>query len=194
MCEQLHVARKRSNEVGRINLNERARKHFISWYNTRPTPLITDAFAQSFFAREDHHVLRVAGLLSINDGAYEVNAFHIRNALKLVEHVKRGAGDLFSLSLHERRIMQGINRMIEVLISAGVAGIQKTPLLFKLRRHMSTAERNTLIALMQELNMVQVFELRGKVGAPTYLIRATELIMDPEVRQDFQDRVRALLS
>jgi hypothetical protein len=194
MLEQLWDARNKAEKVQRIQLNEKAKAFFTLWYVNRPTPPASDAFAMSFFAREDHHVLRVAGLLAINDGTFEVQVSQMKSAVALIESVKRGAGDLFSISLHERRLLAGVDRLIAVLIKAGSHGMTKSELVFKLREYMNVAERDMLLDLMHELDMVQKFELRGAPGRPTYLYRGTTLLLDNEVRQQFTERVKALLA
>lgn len=140
-----------------IDLLPGAMKAFVEWYNERIVEA-PDSFTASFNAREDHHVLRVAGLLSISDGSLMISEHHILQAIKLVNHFKTTAAQMFTVDNKEaEKLTAGIDRLRRTLIEAGELGITQTALMFKIRRYLPAAQMKYALELMHELRMVDQF-------------------------------------
>ena len=165
----------RAREVGPIEISKGGLKKFTSWYNSRATH--TDSFQSSFEAREDDHVLRLAGCLAINDGIFEIQAKHISTACKVVARAKSQANTLFGGDFSERaRITSAIGRVREILIEVGQDAIQHSHLQRRMARRLDTRELKLLVNIMHECGMIQIFKKPNKVGATGTIYRATQAI------------------
>ncbi len=143
-----------------IDLLPGALEYFVSWYNDRIVEA-PDSFTASFNAREDHHVLRIAGLLSLSDGSLMISEHHIIQAIKLVDHFKTTAAQMFSTeSKEEEKLAAGIDKLRRVLIEAGELGITQTALLFKVRTALPAQQLKYALEIMHELGMVDQFIVR----------------------------------
>ena len=159
-----------ARRVGPIGISKGGLSKFTKWYRARATH--TDPFQSSFEAREDDHVLRVAGCLSINDGVFEIQASHIGHAITIVDSAKSGAVNLFGGNFSQRaRLVSAIGRVREILIEAGHDGIKHFDLQRRVTRKLDAAELQTLMKVMHESGMIQIF----KVGKGT-VYRATHAI------------------
>lgn len=145
-----------ARSVSRIRLNPSAVTALGSWYRNRP--INRTPFLSSFDAREDDHALRLAACLSINDGTYEIQKRHIVFAVQAITEVKTKANDLFGGNYNESvRMGDGIDKIRQVLIEAGMDGMSHNDLYYRCRYRISAIEFNTLMTVMHECNMVQVF-------------------------------------
>ena len=161
---------KGARDVGTIGINATGLKKFTNWYNTRATH--TDPFQSSFEAREDDHVLRIAGCLCINDGSYEIQSKHIGWATKIISDVKHKANNLFGgdFSYHAK-LVTAIERARDLLIRAGTDGIKRTELQRLMWRHLDAKELTMLMNIMHECGMVQIFKVkRGEMYRATKTI------------------------
>jgi hypothetical protein len=163
----------RNAESG-ITLTPAARTRFTRWYDSRSAG--DGVFLHSFEAREDHHVLRVAALLCVNDGTYMVQPRHIDHAIRIITRVKSGAAGLFGEANTNKRIVVAVDRLRDKLADAGVVGINKTDLIFKCRTFLKAAELDYALTVMHELGMADRFDIQGKRGAPKTVWRATNTI------------------
>lgn len=157
-----------------ISLTDNAKERFTRWYNTRPAG-DTDPFIASFTAREDHHALRVAALLAVNEDHWIINAHHMNAAIKIIADVKNGAAVLFGSHKESRRLVAGIDKLRAVLMEAGDLGIAQNELNYKLRRQMTARELEYATTIMWELSMVQRFEV-ATGGRKKTVWRATNKI------------------
>lgn len=90
----LSEVQRKSKLVEHIELTLDALTHYQRWYKKRTES--TDVYRRTFEAREDDHILRVAGLLSINDGLWEIHLSHIKQAIKLVSAAKESGASIFT--------------------------------------------------------------------------------------------------
>jgi hypothetical protein len=148
-----------------LDLSQSAKEKFVAWYDRRSTTA-HDPFTTSFEAREDHHVLRLAGLLAINDGSMLIDHNHLAHATKIIDHHKHTAAALFGGGREIKRMLIGIDKLRDVLTEAGSVGLSKTELLYKTRSHLKVRELDYALAIMHELEMVQQFTVRtgGRSG------------------------------
>ena len=149
-----------AQEIGPIAISTRGLRKFTSWYNTRATH--TDPFMSSFEAREDDHVLRVGACLAINDGTLELQSGHIGTASKIIAQVKSGANSVFGGTFSYRaKLVGAISRVREILIEAGTDGIRHRDLQRRIVRKLDAKELHTLMNIMHECGMVQIFKVKN---------------------------------
>jgi len=154
-----------------ISISEGGLRKFRKWYNNRATH--TDPFLSSFEAREDDHVLRAAGCLAINDGTLEIQAQHITKGIQLIADCKSKSNNLFGGDFSQRaRLTGAIGRIREILIEAGTDGIKHNQIQRRVVRHLDAKELRTLMNIMHECGMVQIF----KVSKGGTMYRATQSI------------------
>lgn len=171
-----------------INLTDIAKTDFIKWYENRDYNA-TDPFTASFEAREDHHVLRLAGLLAINDQSFVIDAFHVRHAIRIIASHKLSAATLFGSGRADRRIVNGIDKLRDVLANAGALGLSQTELLFKLRNYMRTREIEYALIIMHELEMVAKFEVKTG-GRPKTVWRGSNKLLSRHLNETLMTRLK----
>jgi hypothetical protein len=66
-----------------------------SQYGTKSRDKKRDPFRASFQSREDAHVLRLAALLSISDGLWEIQANHISIAIRVITETREDGATIF---------------------------------------------------------------------------------------------------
>ena len=191
LAKKLVTLRTRAAQINALQMSEGALNAFKKWYDT--ITFSEDPYASSFSSRIDSHVLRIAGLLCINDELYVIQYPHIRNAIALVNHLFRLGRQLFdTVKLVETQLSKAIARLLDTLNRAGNQGIQQT-LLYKRVRHVMTKQQfDDLLDTLHELDMVQKFVVpathsphaRGRAmggGPPKTVWRATQLLSDPKM-------------
>jgi hypothetical protein len=155
---------------GPIGISTGGLKKFTSWYNSRASH--TDPFQSGFEAREDDHLLRVAGCLAINDGTREISSRYIGYGSKIIAEAKSRANTLFGgdFSYHAK-LVGAIERVRDILIKAGTDGIKHSDLQRSIVRKLDATELRTLMNIMHECGMVQLFKVgRGKMYRATRAI------------------------
>ena len=165
-----------SRRTGPIGISPGGLKKFTNWYNKRASH--HDPFQSIFEAREDDHLLRVAACLAINDGTFEIQDRHIGYGSKVISSVKDGANALFGGDFSNKaRLVSAISRLRDILIEAGADGIKHSTILRRLTRSLDAKELNTLINILHECGMIQIFEVnKGKKGRVGKTYRATRTI------------------
>lgn len=163
--------------IGSISVNSIALKRFSSWYNARDKK--RDPFRASFQSREDSHVLRVAALLAINDGGWEIQANHITAAIKVITETREDGAAIFEGSGGSSKLVLGADALRDKLLAAGMAGTTQGKLTAALQRYMNAEHLKTILAIMHELGFVQKFEgIQVERGRPSTLWRATNSLLD----------------
>ena len=160
--------------IGGLKMGTGGMSKYKGWYGRRTVH--RDPYRASFESREHDHVLKLAALLCINDGSMEVQARHFTHALAAIDAVKHGGHKLFGV--HETtempRIVRGIDRLRSKLLEAGIDGIKHRDLYMKVRDVVDNDEFKLLLAIMHEMDMIQVF--KATTGATQYY-RATKAVM-----------------
>jgi hypothetical protein len=181
VLRQLRELREEAAKVrescGGIGISEQARDDFSKWYISRDTD--RESFASSFAAREDHHVLRLAGFLAANERGWIIQCQHIKKAIRLIEHCKHAAASLFTGSGSISRVALGIDRVRTNLVNAGTDGLTQSQLLQCVRGLMHSEHLGLTLKLMHELGMVQRFDAVAASGRgrPIVIWRATQKIV-----------------
>lgn len=158
-----------------ISITTGARDAFTAWYDKR----VLDAgnpFIASFQAREDHHVLRVAGLLACNELSFVITQHHITHAIKLIESARDKASHIFApAEVDNTRLVTGIERLRAAIAEAGDLGASRTKLLYATRRFIGVREMNYVLHVMHDLGMIRVFEESTRGRKATVYVRTDKL-------------------
>ena len=169
----------RAREVANngITINDSALRRFKNWYSRLEQP--TDPFRESFFSRQDAHVLRLAGCLCINDGSCIIMKRHIEAAIRIIHNVRESAAELFATGSSEAKVYNAVKKMVESLIDAGLEGIPRATLFARMRSGMSNRDFRVLIDVAHEMGYLQVFEVKGK-GRPVTVFRGTKRLLEAD--------------
>jgi hypothetical protein len=126
LAKTVSMADEVRERVGGIHLTAVARRVFTEWYEHRT--LVTDAYGSSFQAREDHHVLRLAGLLAASDGSWEIDDHHIHHCIQAIQHVRSMGTALFGSGIATSRSYALVDRVRGALVGAGKSGLSQSAL------------------------------------------------------------------
>src|SRR3954467_3703539 len=97
---------------------------FTRWYRGRTRSM--DAFLLSFEAREDAHVLRVAALLSINDGSWRIDHHHVGRSIKLIADVKQRSSAIFENTEQRTKFATSLDKIRAILVSRGMDPVPRS--------------------------------------------------------------------
>src|SRR5690606_916990 len=111
-----------------------ALKSFTNWYNTKQES--RDPFSASFESREDAHVLRLAGFLAVDEGAWRIDRHHIRKAIDIIREVKLDGASIFVGGASGNRLLNGLDLLRSKLIETGVDGIRHNELYQAVKHHL----------------------------------------------------------
>jgi len=192
LVEGLHHVRSGADEclrrAGGIRLTAVARKQFATWYEERK--VTTDPYGASFQAREDHHILRLAGLLSASDGSWEIDDHHIAHATAVIGHVRSTGSQLFGTGVAASRTYTLVDRLRGALVQAGRTGTSQSTLSAICRKVGTAQEVTDILTIMHEMNLVQKFNIEsGERGRPVTMYRATRSIIHAKVLDDVVEQV-----
>lgn len=173
-----HTAVSLAAHTGGIRTTAAAIEHFTGWYNERAPE--RDPYLISFGAREDHHILRLAAILSASEGSWEIGVHHVQQATAAIAHVKHTSGLLFGAGLATTATYALVGRIRDSLVASGRSGISQGALGQLVRRHGTRAEISLVLQVMHELGYIQKFTLDTNVrGNPAVMYRATKSIATP---------------
>ena len=162
----------KSRDVGRLQISEGGRKTFDKWYRSRVHH--RDPFRASFQSREDAHILRLAGLLSINDDTWHIQHNHIVAAIKIITQVREDGASIFEGTGSNPRIVVGIDKVRDKLLAAGINGLPQRDLTKAVAAYMNAEHMIACLDIMHELQMVQKFEqVQVGRGRPATIWRGT---------------------
>ena len=162
-----------------IKISDGAKKKFSAWYKSRE--LRRDPFRSSFQSREDGHVLRIAALLSVSDGVWEIQATHIVTAIRLVVECREAGARIFEGTGTNSKIVLGVDALRDKLLAAGINGTRHSDLTKAMQRYMNAEHVKIALDIMHDLDMVQRFEnIQVGKGRPTTLWRAKQSLVSPK--------------
>ena len=185
--DRLRAIRDRAEKQQGITLSRDALDHFSKWYGNRMHAV--DPFLQSFEAREDAHVLRVAALLSANDSTWFISEYHIDTAIQLVDDVKQSSGHIFENAESATKLAMGLDIIRAMLISTGMDPIPRHKLFLKARIRLDQIEFSSLLEVLHEVGAIQRFTVApdGR-GRPTEYIRGTNLLLSTGLGETVLER------
>lgn len=156
IAQELFDMHKKAEAVKRIELGEGGMAAYVRWYKRRITH--SDPFRASFESREDAHMLRLAGCLAVNRGAWVIDAVDVRRAIEVIQEVKNDGARLFEGTGTTGRLVLGIDRLRDDLLASGVVGVTQSTLSARLRGHLDATMLRAVLELMHELGYVQRFD------------------------------------
>lgn len=140
----------------KITLTDSAIQRYSSWYTRRR--LSNDLYSRSFEAREQDFVLKLAGLLAINEGFLIINKNHIDLAIKIINYQKNLTQKFFNneLFVEEKSTLQkSIERIRDIIHSKSSNGIGHRELYLRVHNSCTNDEYNYIINIMHELGMIE---------------------------------------
>lgn len=187
IVERLRSIQQRASEIRKIDISDGARKAFARWYGSRI--LHRDPFRSSFQSREDDHILRVAALLSVNDGTWVIQQNHILAGIKIVTQVREDGASIFEGTGSNSRIIVGIDKIRDKLLAAGINGLPQRELTKAVAPFMNAEHMKTALDIMHDMQMVQCFEnIQVGRGRPATLWRATSNLISPKALDSIVER------
>jgi hypothetical protein len=176
LLRDLQLLKSRARKHGAIVLTPQAISAFRVWYGKRVRAL--DPYRQSFEAREDAHVLRIAALLSVNDQTWKVSAYHISKAVQLVSGVKDGSSLIFENTEARTKYAAALDSIRSSLISTGMDPIARSTLHHRTRIWVNTEQLNSILEVLHEIGAVQRFTHKtGERGRPVEYYRGTDILL-----------------
>jgi hypothetical protein len=176
-----------SLERGVITLTPGAFNTFKGWYNKRKRS--QDVFKQSFEAREDAHVLRVAALLCVNDDSWRIDVHHLQRATQLVAELKETSSTIFESAELRTKFASALDTIRSTLISAGMDPVPRGRLYMRCRSFVDNVEFLSLLEVLHEVGAVQRFEVRHDgAGRPIDFIRGTQLLLARGLGEQVMER------
>lgn len=176
LLDDLRRMRAHAADADAITLTDGGMATYKRWYNARRRSF--DTFRQSFEAREDAHVLRVAALLCINDGSWRIDHHHITRGIQLVQEVKQDSGLIFEGGEMRTKYASALDALRSMLISAGMDPIPRHQLTRRCKRGLDTDSFNSLLEVLHEIGAVQRFiDTTHERGKPAEYYRGTNILM-----------------
>lgn len=187
LLNDLADLKRESYDRSRIGISDGALVTFRKWYDNRNTH--RDVYRESFESREDSHVLRVAGLLCINERYWIIQDDHIRRAINLIAEYKRYGTELFTGQRAEKRDVRLLRKVREEILAHGTVGIARG-LLY--RRCNITGgggvELRSIVATMHELDLIKVLEV-STTGRPKEMLVATEYLKNDLLLEEVANKL-----
>jgi hypothetical protein len=172
---------------GQVLITEGAKRRFSVWYRSRP--LYKDSFRASFQSREDAHILKLAAVLAINDGCWEIQANHINVAIKVITEAREDGASIFEGTGSNVETIAGLDKLRDTLITAGTGGLKQSELAKAVRARLSSKQVTAALEIMHELELVQRFTVPAiGAGRPSTVWRATKHLVDSKALNLIVDR------
>ena len=143
-----------------IELTSSAIRRYSSWYERRR--LSTDLYSRSFEAREQDFVLKLAGILAINEGFLSINENHISTAIKIINYQKKIAQKFFNDEVYTEEkssIEKTIEKIREIIHSKSTNGIGHRELYLRVHNSCTNDEFNYIINIMHELGLIEKLQI-----------------------------------
>jgi hypothetical protein len=173
----LDDVKRQALSVSRIGITEGGRARYERWYRSRDKK--RDPFRASFQSREDSHILRLAALLSVNDGTWEIQANHVTAATRIITEVREDGATIFEGTGTNSRIVLGVDALRDKLIAAGLGGTKQGELTKSLQGRLNAEELKTALNIMHDLDMVQRFDgVQLGRGRPVTMWRAKQGLLN----------------
>jgi uncharacterized protein DUF3987 len=188
LMDALRDIRDGARARGPIRIVDTALAAFSEWYTTREHS--TDPYKQSFEAREDAHVLRIAALLCINDGSWEIRTKHIRYAIELVASIKQASGTVFEQGIMRTKYAAAYDLIRTQLLSSGNDPIPRHVLQRKCRYWLQLDELNSLVLVMHEYGVLQRYMTapENNRGRPTEYYCGTDKLLEKGMAEHILNR------
>ncbi|HSW91779.1 MAG TPA: DUF3987 domain-containing protein [Candidatus Saccharimonadales bacterium] len=173
----LRDVRDQAARTDSIPISEGARKRFISWYKSRDKK--RDTFRASFQSREDAHILRLAALLSISDGLWEIQANHISLAIRIITETREDGATIFEGTGTNSRLVIAADAIRDKVLAGGLGGVKQGDITKSLQGRATAEDIKTILNIMHDLGMVQRFEnIQVGRGRPVTIWRGQQALLN----------------
>ena len=180
--DELNEIADRARRVGRVELKEEAIKLYSRWYDRRDEG--ETSFTRSFASREADHVLRIAGLLAINDAHWVISDYHVKRAITIVRRIRDSASNLFETLFSSDRdakagdnLVRGCEVLKEFLVSQGTNATPHSILLRK-AQPLKSVVISKILDYMEDRKMVRRIVQKGGKGRPSTYWLGTRLLLE----------------
>lgn len=140
----------------KINLTDSAIRRYSSWYTRRR--LSNDIYSRSFESREQDFVLKLAGILAINEGFLTINEVHIKNAISIITYQKKIAQKFFNNEIfveEKSNLQKTIERIRDIIHTKSSNGIGHRELYLRVHNSCTNDEYNYIINVLHELGLIE---------------------------------------
>lgn len=187
LIDELSSLQQESKTQGRIGISSGGLNTFTQWYRGRQPH--KDVYRESFESREDSHVLRLAGLMCVNERHWQINDDHIRRAINLVAEYKRYGTELFTGTRAEKRDIRLLRKVREQILAVGSVGIGRGELYRRCYTNGGAAtELRSIVSVMIELDLVKVYEVTTR-GRPKELLVGTEYLKNDLLLEEVANKL-----
>lgn len=153
---------KRIKTTKQLGLSDSGVQRYSRWYSKRRYS--TELYSRTFESREQDFVLKLAGLLAVNDLTFEITKQHIDLAIKIINNVKDKINLLFDNTLNDTKnndYDKVIIKIQQVLRASGENGIYHSDLYNKVKSYCTINEYQYIINVMHELGMLYKYAVIG---------------------------------
>lgn len=186
LVDKLREIAGRARDIRAIDASNSAISSFTHWYNSRA--LHKDPYRESFEAREDAHVLRFAGLLSINDNRWYISVADIKTAITIVSRIKQDGMRLFSGTTVEKKDIRLVEKVRAHLIASRQTGSNQSEILRAMRPNYKSEQVRSVLSVMHELDLTQKFTVETK-GRPMTVWRGTIYLANDDLYKEVVNRL-----
>lgn len=194
---ELNELRRSVSSQTKLSLTPNAVNEFVKWYESRITS--KDSYERMFDAVADEHVLRIAGLLAVNDVAellpdsklVYIGSKHIDHAITLVRELRSNYVTLFQQRYSSDKLELAVERIRNKLLNMGDIPCKRTTLYRSIQNYVDRDTFALTLDIMHELGLVQKYvpSVRMSKKVATYYV-ATELLADDEKVSELLNNVR----
>jgi hypothetical protein len=168
---------------GTLTLSGPARTAYVRWY-ARHTGIPRDGdYAPAFASRQPDHVLKLAGLLSLNRDSEVIDRDDVRAAQCLVDMCARAGACVFATVEDPRArtrndvLESRVTDLLRILERGGTDWVSQATLTQQFAHRLTARGLRNILDAMHDLRMVQRAESTGK-GRTTTLWRGTTLLRE----------------
>jgi hypothetical protein len=171
------------DERGVLTLTPGARSAYTRWYSQLNQQPRDGDYASAFASRQPDHLLKLAGLLSLNRRSALIDEHDVRAARCLVDICARAGASVFGDG-HRDETRHGTDvlesRVIDlqrILEQGGTDWVSQSTLTQRFAHRLTARGLRNILDAMHDLRMVQRAESTGK-GRTTTLWRGTTLLRE----------------
>jgi hypothetical protein len=166
-----------------LTLSVEARGVYTRWYARRAYGAGDNDYATAFASRQPDHVLKLAGLLSLNRQSAVIDGGDVRAARCLVDLCARAGASVFGDTEGPRErtrtdvLESRITDLQRILERGGTDWVSQATLTQRFAHRLNARGLRNILDAMHDLRMVQRAESTGK-GRTTTLWRGTTLLRE----------------
>jgi hypothetical protein len=166
-----------------LTLSGRARTVYVRWYAGHTRQLREGDYALAFASRQPDHMLKIAGLLSLNRGHEVIDECDILAAQCIVDTCARAGSSVFGSVEGPRERTRNdvtesrITDLLLILERGGTDWVSQATLTQRFAHRLNARGLRNILDAMHDLRMVQRAESTGK-GRTTTLWRGTTLLRE----------------